>query len=139
MAETQSYSPEQKGMREELKELNVDIVEQQWWIVYEVQEGDTLWSIVKEKFWINDDSEIADSIIQVTKVNLMNDIIKEDTLSFIDWKTISQQDGIPWDLIIAWEKIIITPQKKWMSYSDVQTELNDLDNQLPDIDRLLEQ
>jgi hypothetical protein len=131
------FSPEAKDMRNDLKELNVDIVWSRGWKVYEVQEGDTLWDITKEQFWITDDTEIANKIIKISKVNMMNDTIKKDSLSIVDWKLLQQPDGIPWDLIFAWERIVIEIQDKWLSKavkdSIIREEEEDKNN-LPNMD-----
>ncbi len=142
--ETKEQNPVE-NTKKSLEDLH-NMIEQQGWVVYEVQKWDTLWDIVKKKFWLKKDSEIANSIIKISKINYMNNTIKKDTLSVVDWKTISQPDWIPWDLIIAGEKIILKLQEKQKPLDNIDIPpkpsakefLGDLKKSNPDMFRKLE-
>ncbi len=86
--------------------------------VYEVKGWDTLWSIIKDNFWIEDNTEIANKIVKIVKIN-EDGTIKKDSLSIINWKIIEKPDWIPWDLIFPWDKIIIKIDEK--------TEINNIE------------
>lgn len=139
MSETQWYSSEQTEVRDSLKEFNIDLVEQQGGIIYEVKEWDTLWDVIKTEFGITDSSEIANQIIQITKINTFNNTLKKDSLSVIDWKTLIQKDGIPWDLIIPWEKLILKTTRKWLTLDQLKDELSDTNNDHQDVEDLIEE
>lgn len=85
---------EQMKLEQEKRELEekAKLVDQD----YTIEKWDSLWKIVKEKYSITDNREIANTINALVRYNSSLKKIKKD---------INPKDGIKWDIIIVWKTI----------------------------------
>lgn len=74
---------------------------------YKIQKGDTLWKIVKERYWLDNNRDIANTINALVRYN--KNIKKTD---------VTPPDGIRWDIIIEGKTIKIPHKLKvmWKNY-----------------------
>lgn len=84
-----------KESQERLQKLKEEVVEDENYIV---KKWDTLWKLVKEKYWLTDNRDIANTINSLVRHNANIKKIKTD---------IAPPNHIRWDLIIVWKTIIL--------------------------------
>lgn len=77
------------------EQSNQEVVEDENYIV---KKWDTLWKLVKEKYWLTDNRDIANTINSLVRHNANIKKIKTD---------IAPPNHIRWDLIIVWKTIIL--------------------------------
>mgnify|MGYP001766199763 CR=1 FL=1 len=100
-----------KESQERLKNLKNEVVDDE---PYKIQKGDTLWKIVKEKYGLTDNRDIANTINSLVRYNSSIKKLKTD---------VAPPDGIRWDLIIVWKNIILPWELKvlWKSIKKSKT------------------
>lgn len=91
-----------------LQSLKEEIVEDEPYII---QKKDTLWKIVKEKYWLTKNRDIANAVNALVEYNKNVKSLKNDD-NPDGW------DGIKWDKIIIWKIIKLPPKLK--IYWDVE-------------------
>lgn len=84
-----------KESQDRLQKLKEEVVEDE---IYKIQKGDTLWKIVKDKYWLTDNRDIANTVNSLVRYNSNIKKMKTD---------VAPPDGIKWDLIIVWKTIIL--------------------------------
>lgn len=89
-----------KESKERLKSLKNEVIEDE---PYKIQKGDTLWKIVKDRYWLDDNRDIANTINALIRYN--KNIKKTD---------VTPPDGIRWDIIIEGKTIKIPHKLKVM-------------------------
>lgn len=75
-----------------------------------------MWHIVKREYWVTNNTEIANLINKIVKYNLDN------WYSATLWKdTTTPPDNILWDLIYAWDKLLLPAEVviKWKSFNRI--------------------
>lgn len=80
-----------KESQDRLQKLKEEVIEDE---IYKIQKGDTLWKIVKDKYWLTDNRDIANTINSLVRYNSNIKKMKTD---------VAPPDGIKWDLIIVWK------------------------------------
>lgn len=84
-----------KESQDRLQKLKEEVIEDE---IYKIQKGDTLWKIVKDKYWLTDNRDIANTVNSLVRYNSNIKKMKTD---------VAPPDGIKWDLIIVWKNIIL--------------------------------
>lgn len=84
-----------KESQDRLQKLKEEVIEDE---IYKIQKGDTLWKIVKDKYWLTDNRDIANTVNSLVRYNSNIKKMKTD---------VAPPDGIKWDLIIVWKTIIL--------------------------------
>lgn len=91
-----------KESQDRLQKLKEEVVEDE---IYKIQKGDTLWKIIKEKYDITNNRDIANAVNVLVKFNKNVNSLKNDD-NPEGW------DGIKWDKIIIWKTIKLPPKLK---------------------------
>ena len=95
-----------KESQDRLQKLKEEVVEDE---SYVVKKRDTLWKIVKEKYWLTDNRDIANTVNSLVRYNsnikkMKTDVAPPDGIRgdiIIEGKTII----LPWELKVLWKTI----------------------------------